>query len=242
MAVDRALKSLWTGECEMALAGGVNVILLESKTDPQGDPPAFADFCFSACRRRTFYSHRLTMVAANETDFREQLHAFLSRDMLPAMANGVRRHSFPRVAFVFGGQGPQWWHMGQELFSSEPVFRDTVERCNESIRRQGSGWSLVEELKKREETTRIHQTEIAQPAIFSVQVGLLELWKSWGITPDAVIGHSVGEAAGGLRSRNLSPGGSCPSRLPPGTLDATGVVPGQDAGSPVGERGSRKPH
>ena len=100
----------------------------------------------------------------------------------------------PRVAFVMSGQGPQWWGMGRELMQHEPVFRKTIERCDAAMR-PWARFSLLEELGRTEETSQMHRTEIAQPAIFAMQVALAELWKSWGVQPAAIVGHSVGEIA-----------------------------------------------
>ncbi len=84
--------------------------------------------------------------------------------------------------------------MGRELLEQEPVFRATLEECDALLRRHAS-WSLLRELAADESQSRLDQTEIAQPAIFALQVGLAALWRSWGIVPDAVVGHSVGEVA-----------------------------------------------
>ncbi|HUC97182.1 MAG TPA: acyltransferase domain-containing protein, partial [Candidatus Polarisedimenticolaceae bacterium] len=100
----------------------------------------------------------------------------------------------PKLAFVFGGQGPQWWAMGRELLESEPVFRQTIEICD-ALLRQHAEWSLLAELTADEASSRLEQTAIAQPALFALQVALAALWKSWGVEPAAVVGHSVGEVA-----------------------------------------------
>ena len=92
------------------------------------------------------------------------------------------------------GQGPQWWGMGRELMRHEPVFRATIERCAAAMK-PWARFSLLEELARTEETSQMHRTEIAQPAIFAMQVSLAELWKSWGVEPAAIVGHSVGEIA-----------------------------------------------
>ena len=89
------------------------------------------------------------------------------------------RERAPRVAFVMSGQGPQWWGMGRELMRHEPVFRQIMERCAAAMK-PWARFSLLEELGRREETSQMHRTEIAQPAIFAMQVALAELWKSWG--------------------------------------------------------------
>src|SRR5204862_2313854 len=92
------------------------------------------------------------------------------------------------------GQGPQWWGMGRELMQHEAVFRSVIEQCDAAMRGI-TKFSLLEELSRSEETSQMHRTEIAQPAIFAMQVALAELWKSWGVQPAAVVGHSVGEIA-----------------------------------------------
>ena len=92
------------------------------------------------------------------------------------------------------GQGPQWWGMGRELMEQEPVFREAMERCDAAMR-PWAKFSLLEELGRSEETSRMQRTEIGQPAIFAMQVALAALWKSWGVEPSAVVGHSVGEIA-----------------------------------------------
>ncbi len=93
------------------------------------------------------------------------------------------------------GQGPQWWGMGRELMKHEPLFRETMERCDDPALRPWTSFSLLEELGRAEEKSQMHRTEIGQPSIFAIQIGLAALWKSWGVEPAAVVGHSVGEIA-----------------------------------------------
>src|SRR5262249_15070141 len=100
----------------------------------------------------------------------------------------------PRTAFVFGGQGPQWWGMGRGLFHSEPIFRAAVERCDAALRPL-AGWSVVDELLSQNDDARLEETHRVQPVLFALQIGLAELWRSWGIEPAAVVGHSLGEIA-----------------------------------------------
>lgn len=84
--------------------------------------------------------------------------------------------------------------MGQHLLHREPVFRSVIEEVDVHLKPL-AGWSLIEEMTKDEESSQINRTNIAQPAIFGLQVALAELWKSWGIVPSKVVGHSVGEVA-----------------------------------------------
>ena len=96
---------------------------------------------------------------------------------------------------MFGGQGQQWLGMGRELLASEPVFRDALGDIDRAIARSIVRWSLLDELAAPEDRSRLDATEVAQPAIFAIQVALAALWAAWGITPDGVVGHSIGEIA-----------------------------------------------
>ncbi len=85
--------------------------------------------------------------------------------------------------------------MGRELLGSSPAVRRTIEQCDELLRHHVS-WSLIDELNATEDAVRdFDETEFAQPALFALQVALAGLWRSWGVSPDAVVGHSVGEVA-----------------------------------------------
>src|SRR6185312_14401238 len=95
------------------------------------------------------------------------------------------------------------WGMGRELMRHEPVFRRTMEACEAALR-PWTRFSLLEELGRDEESSQMHRTEIAQPAIFALQISLAELWKSWGIQPAAIVGHSVGEIAAACLAGVLS--------------------------------------
>ena len=101
-----------------------------------------------------------------------------------------------RPIFVYSGMGPQWWAMGRELLDSEPPFRDTVHQCDAILRKFTQEWSLLTELTADEQRkSRVEETHIAQPALLAVQAGLTAYWRSWGVVPATVIGHSVGEIA-----------------------------------------------
>ena len=93
--------------------------------------------------------------------------------------------------------------MGRELLAQEPIFRELLEQCD-GLLRQHADWSLLHELAAEAPQSRLAQTAIAQPALFALQVGLAALWRSWGIVPDAVVGHSVGEVAAAQISGVLS--------------------------------------
>jgi polyketide synthase len=93
------------------------------------------------------------------------------------------------AAFVFSGQGAQWAGMGEDLYASEPVFRETIEAVDELA----DGIAIVDELRAR--PGRLERTEIAQPCVFAIQIALARTLESLGVRPSAVIGHSLGEIA-----------------------------------------------
>lgn len=151
------------------------------------------DICHTLEARRQHHSHRLAIVGQSQEVIAEKLQAFLAGETRPGLASGATR-SPGKPVFVFTGQGPQWWAMGRELLKTSRVFRDTISECDTLFHRWGK-WSLREELSRDEGSSRMDHPAIAQPSIFALQVGLTAWWREHGITPGAVIGHSVGEAA-----------------------------------------------
>jgi acyl transferase domain-containing protein len=168
--------------------------LLDGDGDDRDDLD-LGDVCATAALRRTHHDERLAVVGATRADLVERLRAHAAGERQAGLVGGQRRPGERRrVAFVFSGQGTQWWAMGRELLAASSVFRDVVEECDALLRPYVS-WSLLDELAASEEESRLDQTAYAQPALFAVQVGLAAVWRSWGVVPDAVAGHSVGEVA-----------------------------------------------
>ena len=154
-----------------------------------------ADLCHTTSLRRTHYDYRVAVAGKSKEELSARLGDVLSHMIernieARRSANGTAR----RVGFVFSGQGPQWHAMGRELLAEEPLFRDVLFECD-ALLRPLSGWSLLEELTLPEEESRLDQTKVAQPALFALQVALAALLKSWGVSCDAVVGHSLGEIA-----------------------------------------------
>ncbi|TDZ31026.1 Reducing polyketide synthase PKS2 [Colletotrichum spinosum] len=98
-----------------------------------------------------------------------------------------------RIGFVFTGQGAQWWGMGRELYSHYPVYKAAIDRADECLRKLGSEWSLLEELNRDADSSKVSDAHISQPACSAVQLALTDLLRTWGIRPVAVAGHSSGE-------------------------------------------------
>lgn len=164
---------------------------------------ALPDIIHTASVRRSHHARRLAVVAGGRRELIRSLEGLARGEIPPGVARGRAGKGPPVVAFVFSGQGTQWWGMGRELLDEEPVFAAEVERCSKAME-SFVDWDLREELRRGEGESRLDQTEVAQPALFALQVALAALWRSWGIEADAVVGHSVGEVSaayvGGLLS------------------------------------------
>jgi acyl transferase domain-containing protein/acyl carrier protein len=151
-----------------------------------------AALAHAAGTRRSHLENRLALTAGSHEQVVEHLDAFLAGDPSAGMASGRAASHANKVAFVYSGMGPQWQGMGQQLLDEEPVFRAAVEEADLLFQKY-AGWSILEALCADAACSRMDQTEVAQPANFVLQVGLTALWRSWGIVPDAIIGHSAGE-------------------------------------------------
>ncbi|KIL51085.1 type I polyketide synthase [Jeotgalibacillus campisalis] len=154
---------------------------------------------YSLARRRDHYLSRSAFVFRNKEELIEKLEELRNGNSsnLPTIGSDLP------IVFVFTGMGPQWWGMGQELYNNDSVFKKTLDEIDE-IFQMKSGWSILEQMLKSEEDSKMVRTDIAQPANFLLQIGLLELWKSKGVFPSAIIGHSAGEAASAFASGVLS--------------------------------------
>nr|AQW44889.1 polyketide synthase [Corallococcus coralloides] len=157
---------------------------------------ALRDITHAASVRRSHHALRLAVVGDSRRDMVEALQAFTRGELHPGVVR--RQVSFeeesPRVAFVFPGQGSQWLGMGRQLLREEPVFREAIEACERAMQPYVE-WSLVEELGADEARSRLGEIDVVQPVLFAMQVALAALWRAWGIEPDAVVGHSMGEVA-----------------------------------------------
>lgn len=168
----------------------------ENALSPETLQNILQDICYTASVRRSHHNHRLAVVFHHRQELMERLKAFERGETRFGLLSGSfkQRHRNPKVVFVFSGQGSQWWSMGRELWHLSPVFATALKECDRLLRSYVS-WSLVEELMADESCGRLAETEIAQPALFAIQVAIAALWESWGVKPDAVVGHSIGEVA-----------------------------------------------
>jgi acyl transferase domain-containing protein/acyl carrier protein len=156
------------------------------------DAPPVRDLCYTAAVRRSHHDHRLAVVGASHAELADGLGAFLDGEARPGLTTGVRASR--KLVFVFPGQGGQWPGMGRDLLAREPVFADAIAACEAALRPHVA-WSLREVLAAELPEARLEHIDVLQPALFSIQVALAALWRSWGVEPDAVVGHSMGELA-----------------------------------------------
>jgi acyl transferase domain-containing protein len=161
------------------------------------------DICYTASARRSHYEHRLAVTGRTREALVEHLGAFLKGEPHPAFSYREAAVRRPKVVFVFSGQGSQWPGMGRELLRTSPVFRKAIEACEQAFRSHGD-WSLLEQLGADESSSRMGDIGVLQPVLFAVAVALAAQWRSWGIEPDAVVGHSMGEVAAAYVSGILS--------------------------------------
>jgi len=161
---------------------------------------ALPDLCYSASVRRAHHQHRLAVTGASAAELSLGLETFLEAPTGPTPPASHRG----KLVFVFPGQGGQWFGMARRLLAREPVFRAVIERCDRLMRPYGD-WSLLAELSATDEDgSRLTQVEVLQPALFALQIALAALWRWWGIEPQTVVGHSLGEVAAAVVAGILS--------------------------------------
>jgi len=155
-----------------------------------------ADLCFTANTGRKPFEQRLAVAAESAAQLRADLEAVAAGANPERVARGAwNGQNRPKVAFLFTGQGSQYPGMGRELYDTEPAFRRSLDQCAE-ILRPLLGRPLLEILyPEGGAATPLDDTAYAQPALFALDYALAALWQSWGVAPDAVLGHSLGEYA-----------------------------------------------
>jgi myxalamid-type polyketide synthase MxaB len=157
------------------------------------------DLCYTSHIGRSHFSHRLGLAASSVTELRQQLAAFAVDPDRAGICYGLvpTNRLTTRIAFLFTGQGSQYVGMGRELYASHPTFRATLDRCEE-LYREATGKSLLAVLyppTDAPEQPALEETTYTQPALFALEYALATLWQSWGVQPDYLLGHSVGEVA-----------------------------------------------
>ncbi len=181
---------------------------------------AAADVAWTLAGRATF-DHRAVVFGADRAQLSAALAGVAADDMAPAVIRG-HASRLSKTTFVFPGQGSQWLGMGVELLDASEVFAKQIDACGAALS-EFVDWSLVDVLRgvpgalgaggtpacggERSDSgmhAGLNRVDVVQPALFAIMVSLAELWRSVGVTPDAVIGHSQGEIAAAYVAGALS--------------------------------------
>ncbi|HET8642612.1 MAG TPA: type I polyketide synthase, partial [Pseudonocardiaceae bacterium] len=152
---------------------------------------------------RARFGHRAVVVAADRDELIAALGALANGTPHPAVVHGVAATEDVKPVFVFPGQGSQWAGMAVELLETNEAFRDQLTRCDEALAPH-TGWSVIGVLRGDPDAPELESSAVIQPALFAVMVSLAAVWRSIGVHPAAVIGHSQGEITAACAAGALS--------------------------------------
>ncbi|WP_408055543.1 SDR family NAD(P)-dependent oxidoreductase [Streptomyces radicis] len=155
------------------------------------------DVARSLAAERAHFEHRAVVTGTDRESLLAGVAALADGRSAPQLAEGVTGSASTtpgKVAFVFPGQGAQWPGMAARLLDESPVFARRMAECDAALR-PFTGWSVPDVLRAAPGAPALEGDDVVQPALFAVTVSLAEVWRSFGITPAAVVGHSQGEIA-----------------------------------------------
>nr|APD72080.1 type I polyketide synthase 15 [Streptomyces sp.] len=185
---------LLSAKSEAALREQAARLLARADADPTLSPVRLGH---ALATTRTAFEHRAVVLGETRDDFLRSLDALVTERNTASVVRGAVGEGGTGSAgpvFVFPGQGSQWWGMGRELLAESEVFRDTIDACAAALDPY-IDWSLRDVLAGDGDRTLLERVDVVQPALFSMMVALAALWRSYGVEPAAVVGHSQGEIA-----------------------------------------------
>ncbi|MGH3899437.1 MAG: type I polyketide synthase [Pseudonocardiaceae bacterium] len=193
-----------SGRCDAALRAYAARLHSHLLAHPEAD---LASVGRSLALTRSVFEHRAVVLAENRDAFLAGLEAVADHKPTPSAIEGLHTGAPARVAFVFPGQGSQWAGMASALLESSPVFAHRLHECATALQPY-LDWSLMDVLRATPSSPALDRDSVIQPALWAVMVSLAELWRSVGVEPAAVIGHSQGEiaAATAIGALSLSDG------------------------------------
>ncbi|TDD50923.1 type I polyketide synthase [Saccharopolyspora elongata] len=186
-----------SGRTEDALRQQAARLLARVERDPELD---LADLGAALVRNRSTFEHRAVVVGTERADLLAGLAALADGEPAPQVVRGVAGDIDTAPVFVFPGQGSHWVGMGRELLDSSPVFAEWMDKCGAALR-PWVDWDLTDVLDDQEALARV---DVVQPVLWSVMVSLAQVWRSHGVEPGAVVGHSQGEVAAACVAGALS--------------------------------------
>ncbi|MFD4763039.1 SDR family NAD(P)-dependent oxidoreductase [Streptomyces sp. NPDC058439] len=161
------------------------------------------DVGWSAATSRTEFEHRALVVAADRDGLVGALDALAREEEGSGPVTGTARQGAGRVVFVFPGQGTQWAGMAVDLLDTSPVFAERLRACAAALS-EFVDWDLADVLRRSPDAPTLERVDVVQPASWAVMVSLAALWRSYGVEPSAVVGHSQGEIAAACVAGALS--------------------------------------
>ena len=167
--------------------------------------PSLVAVCRTAATGRTHHANRLAVCGRSAAEIAERLEAFAADGSASLLVEGQAPATTARLAFVFSGNGSQWRGMGRDLFA-DSMLAGWIGRIDTALQPH-LGWSVSEVLQSPEPD--YDRTEIAQPALFALQVAILEWLRAHGLKAEAMVGHSVGEVAAAYAAGILSLADAC---------------------------------
>ncbi|WP_344340770.1 type I polyketide synthase, partial [Streptomyces rhizosphaericus] len=190
-----------SGKTEAALRGQAERLLgqLASAVD---DSAVVVDVGYSLAATRSLFDHRAVLVGEDHEELLRGLEAVMRGGTAPSVVRGVAGRA-GKTVFVFPGQGAQWMGMAVGLLESSPVFAEAIGECETALSAYVD-WSLTEVLRGADGAPGFDRVDVVQPVLFAVMVSLAKLWRSMGVEPDAVMGHSQGEIAAACVAGALS--------------------------------------
>ncbi|MGV9271374.1 SDR family NAD(P)-dependent oxidoreductase, partial [Kitasatospora sp. NPDC003701] len=172
-----------------------------------GPEPRSADIGLTLATTRTHLEHRAVLLGSSVEQFRGGLDALAAGEPAPGLVTGSVAATAAAgpdgPVFVFPGQGSQWAGMAARLLDSSPVFRRQIDACAEALEPYVD-YSLTAVLRDEPDAPSLDRVDVVQPVLFAVMVSLAELWRSHGVRPSALIGHSQGEIAAACVAGALS--------------------------------------
>jgi acyl transferase domain-containing protein len=181
-------------EALRALAGRYAKALAEGGAE-------LGDVCFTAATGRAHFEHRLAVVGGSAERVRERLEAAAHGRTVEGVVTGRAGGTGPKVAFVFGA-GEGYEGMGRELYETQPVFREALEKCAQALK--GVLEKPLERVLYGEESGLLKQERYGRAALFAVEWALARQWRAWGVVPRAVVGQGVGEYVAGVEEGAFS--------------------------------------